>query len=193
MERWLLKFIIAHFHYSQHTITSQAVTIAGYSCAVSGVILVLIQSLAQFGRARAQARAVILYAAAIAGFTFLAAFWIVDIQMSNAQAWRELRTNVADALQLLPGSEPEPGRLQAITVGELEETGRLSSAAKAWLKGASITTQSVGVRMSNSHSKDKQALMKSWRIASIHFPNGQQELVGPYDAAVVFYSPTAPP
>jgi len=182
MEGPLLKFVIAHFQLTGVSVQrplSELVTVAGYSSVTLGIVILLALSFAQFRRARVQGRVVVCYTAIVAAYTFLAAFWVVDIQMSNAEAWRELKTNVAEALQSLPRSNLKP---EAVSVGELESTGQLSSAAKAWLRGATITIQLGEARTFSSHLNDQGTprVVNNPMLAVIRFPDGRQEFVGPY-------------
>lgn len=187
IETALLKFIMAHLQLSgeqsQRVLYSRIAAAAGYSCTALGIMLVLIQSLAQFRRACVPRRLIVYYAASITGLAFLVAFWLEDLQLSHTSAWRELKTDVVSALQALPGTPRTPGQQRVVNIAELENTGQLSASAKAWLKQTTITIQPVEVKTPNGRPNQEglAARFGIWRFAMIRFPDGKQEFVGPYE------------
>jgi hypothetical protein len=180
LEGLLLIPLIAQFQFGRDFVQN-SLTVMCYSCVVLGVVIVLVQSLAQFKRTQVRFRTTIWYAAAVLAFTVLAAFWVVDLQMSYDKAGSYLRENTAQALRSMGAVGRTHGHSQEVSLADLEQTGLLSGAAKKWLRGANITIQPVEARgFSKLPSNGTPGPVNNPVLALIRFPNGQQDFIGPY-------------
>jgi hypothetical protein len=131
-------------------------------------IVSLIQSLAQFRRAQAPRRIILKYAAILAAAVFLIAFWLADFS-NSAEALRSSRLGqeLSSALASLPYNRLEAPPLvwQKAALEELEQTGKLSSQTKMWLRNSSVSFAPVMTKM--PHPDSAQMFM-----GTIEFPNG---------------------
>lgn len=117
--------------------------------AVFAVLLTaLVQSFAHFRRV--QVRSIVIFRSCLilAVVAFASAFWSFDLIKSMSSQEDLGRVELADAFRGLPQitTKTAAGQPWAVTPQELEQTGRLSSRVKAWLRNSTIMVIPVGSR-----------------------------------------------